>query len=86
MFILRRITSENRERNDVIGNHYQFVRKLENKDEFLEFQDLLGWEEDDLVYAFVVYNQGQDILPLYKPSVYFMMTSDGKTFANLTFR
>jgi len=89
MFILRRITSEGNERNERIGKSYHPVRKIENAEEYQKtFKTwLLGLEKDDEdIYGFVVYNEGQSIIPLYKKSVYFMMTESGKTFANLSLK
>jgi len=43
-------------------------------------------KDDEDIYGFVVYNEGQSIIPLYKKSVYFMMTESGKTFANLSLK
>jgi hypothetical protein len=87
MFALRRITSENNEVNVSLGNAYNYVRKIENKAEYERVLNawLLGLARgDEDIYGFITHNNGQDIIPLYKKSVYFVMMSDGKTFANIT--
>jgi len=87
MFILRRITSENRQLNDCLGNRYHLVLKVENKDEYEEALKVMKWKDDDeTLYGFVIYDQGNQMIycPLYKKSVYFIMTESGKTFANIS--
>jgi hypothetical protein len=89
MFILRRITPEGNEANTCIGNSYLIVRKVENKEEYERTLNawLLGLKrDDDDVYGFVISNNRQDIAPLYKKSVYFVMMSNGQTFANISLR
>jgi hypothetical protein len=84
MFILRRITSESIEINTCLGDYYVFVSRERNVDEFNRTVKL--WSEDDTedVYAVVTYNDGFDIMPLYKKSHYYVMASDGRTFANIS--
>jgi hypothetical protein len=84
MFILRRITSENIEINTCLGDYYVFVSRERNVDEFKRTVKL--WSEDDTedVYAVVTYNDGSNIMPLYKKSHYYVMASDGRTFANIS--
>ena len=87
MFILRRIVPDGNEINTCIGNTYNYIRKEENKDEYEKTLNywLKGLKrEDNDIYGFLVYNSGADIMPLYQRSVYFIMTSNGQTFANIT--
>lgn len=85
MLILRRITGEKAEINTVIGNGYILVNSLSNKDDYEKL--LKEWKAlADDIYGFVIYNNGVSIMPLYKKSYYFMMTENGATFANLTFK
>lgn len=87
MFILRRITSESKEVNTVIGKTYNVIYPDRNKEDFEETLKIMHWEEKpEDVYAFIIYDNGSTILALYKKSTYFMMCSDGKTFANLTYK
>lgn len=99
MFVLRRITGESNECNTCLGESYTYVAKERNESEFYRtYQVHLGNDADtevtqslmdsleDKIYAFVVSENGKEVIPLYRPSSYFIMTSNGKTFDNLTFR
>ena len=94
MFILRRYTGENHEVNTVLGNSYNLVKREVDFDEFKRaytaFTEGGNWDADspinENIYTFIIYNNGKDIEPLYKPSTYYIMTENGATFANLTFK
>lgn len=84
MFILRRLDCGFGEVNTMLDEYYILVSKEKNNSEFNETTKL--WTEDDLknIYAVIVYNDGASIMPLYNNSNYYIMTSDGKTFANIS--
>lgn len=84
MFILRRLDCGFCEVNTMLDEYYILVSKEKNNSEFNETTKL--WTEDDLknIYAVIVYNDGASIMPLYNNSNYYIMTSDGKTFANIS--
>lgn len=84
MFILRRISSKDLQANTCLGLEYVLVLKEENNEEFKERTKL--WDEDDLkdVYGIIAFEDGSLIMPLYLKSSYYVMTSDGKTFANVS--
>lgn len=86
MFVLRRITSEANELNDCIGERYHLVLKERNKDEYEKSLKALKWEDDNELYGFVIYSFANEMVhcPLYKKSVYFIMTESGQTFANIS--
>lgn len=86
MFILRRISSKDLQANTCLGLEYVLVLKEENNEEFKERTKL--WDEDDLkdVYGIIAFEDGSLIMPLYLKSSYYVMTSDGKTFANISKR
>jgi hypothetical protein len=89
MFVLRRIIPDGSESNTCLGETYNYVRKVENEKEYES--TLKAWlqglkRDDEDVYGFVVHNGGQTITPLYKRSVYFVMMSNGQTFANISER
>lgn len=88
MFILRRITSENVEINTSLDDEYVLVTKQRNPKEFQETAGLLKFDKgmDKDVYGFVTFNDGENIMPLYEKSTYYIMASDGKTFANISFK
>ena len=84
MFILRRLDCGFGEVNTMLDEYYILVSKEKNNAEFKETTKL--WGEDDLkdIYAVIVYHDGESIMPLYNNSQYYIMTSDGKTFANIS--
>jgi hypothetical protein len=94
MFILRTIYPDSTSANTVIGEHYHYVGREENYEEFKEtFKrtfltdhvadcDPKSDNYSKNCYAFVI--TPNSVLPLYKKQHNYMMTSDGKTFANLT--
>ena len=84
MFILRRITSENQEINQVLGSKYNLIVKEFQELEFKRaLKTLMKIEHDEDIIAFAVFNEGSSFVPIYKKSTYFVMTSDGNTFDNL---
>ncbi len=82
MFILRRINSEKLQSNEVIGNSYVITSKLSNEEKFNHL--LLSSKPcaPEKVYAFICYDI--EVTPLYEDSLYYIMTSDGKTFSNIS--
>lgn len=88
MFILRRINSAKLESNTCLDTEYVLTLQNINPKEFQETMDLLEFDGDDAkeVYGFITYDDGEHIMPLYKKSSYYVMTSDGKTFANVSFK
>lgn len=77
MFVLRRITSENRESNECLGNGYSLVTP--DQDDFAIIAEPFNFGKDEVV-AFIVCNQGSWNIPIYRNSCYYVMTGDGKTF------
>lgn len=87
MFILRKISGQGIQSNLCIGTNYVLIRQDDSK----EFNETMNFEEyfvslKDDIYAFVTYNDGKDILPLFKTQQNYIMLSDGKTFSNLTYK
>lgn len=84
MFILREITKEKTEVNTCLDIEYVLVLREKNKEEFKERTKL--WSDDDLkdLYGVVCFEDGNSIIPLHKESSYYIMTSDGKTFSNIS--
>lgn len=83
MFILRRITSENVERNTVLGESYLLINAERNQKDFNESLEIMKCEKED-VYGFISCNEGSKLIPLFKKSTYFIMMSNGQTFSNIT--
>jgi len=84
MFILRRITRDNQESNEFLGEYYNIVDSEKSKSDFeavLKRSDFAGD-----IYCFIICRDGMQTIPLYKNSNYYIMLSNGKTFDNLTFK
>lgn len=89
MYTLRRITSESIEINSCLGLNYTLILKERNEVEFQKTAKLMKWDEAEMtseIYGFISFNNGAETVPLYKKSNYFVMTSDGKTFSNITYK
>ena len=84
MFILKRVTNNNNESYNIIGESYNIVSKRHNKEDFERTENNLKFPHLESIYAFIVYNNGVDILPLYANSSYYIMISNGQTFINIS--
>lgn len=73
MFILRRYTGEQREVNQDLGNSYHLVRR---ESDFEDFKRTYTTMTDGLDW---VEDDTTD-------KIYYIMTENGATFANLTFK
>jgi hypothetical protein len=84
MFILRRIDPDKVETNTYLDVYYTLVLKEKHKAVFDEATKL--WSEDDLksVYGLVCVEDIDLVMPLYSGSSYYIMTSEGKTFSNIS--
>jgi hypothetical protein len=84
MFILRRITPANLEINTNLGDNYVLILRERTTQEFKE--TIKSWLKEDVedVYGLITFNDSDDIMPLFETSLYFIMTSDGKTFSNVS--
>ena|SRR3990167_8219134 len=98
MFILRRITSEHRTLNTIIGENYSVVYNG-SKDDQQEFDAMFKRmfvidvksnnyirEMKEEVYAFIISDSGSRCEPMYKKSYYYVMTESGKTFENISLK
>jgi len=94
-FILRRITSEGRVNNQIMSDSYQLVfddRPILSSGNFDEtittplyesYKSLNdGYSRDiqEQIHMFILWNDGQNWMPIYKKSQYYIMTENGKTF------
>lgn len=76
----------------IVGESYNYVNKEINPEEFSRvFKSWHGdldipEENSPETYGYIVYECGSKIMPLYKGDYNYIMTSDGKTFANITFK
>jgi len=93
MFILRQIrkAGQGSESNQIIGDGYHLILKESHLEEFeralnAHYKDCPSPDCEDNLYGFLLFNEGSDIYPLYKGTYNYIMTSEGKTFTNITFR
>jgi hypothetical protein len=98
MYTLRSITKTGLQRNESLGLNYTLIHRFYNYEEFQRnFKFLFDKDhvaDDDLksdgdtkdTYAFVVSENGGQIFPLYKSNDYYIMTDNGKTFDNLSYK
>lgn len=84
MFILRRIDPENGQINTNLGDYYTLIFKERNGTSF--FDTVKEWDMDTVsrMYGVIVYEDGSSMMPLYHKSTYYIMTSDGRTFDNVS--
>lgn len=86
MFVLRRITSEQLEHNECLGIDYRLIDQEKNPEDYNRSLKTFLIDEDPDIYGFIVKDDAKTIIPLYKKSTYFVMMSNGQTFANISFR
>ena len=82
MFILRRITSNDAERNTVLGDHYNLIKSERNKEDYKLSIERTQCNEND-IYGFISHEEGTKLIPLYKKSTYFIVMSNGQTFTHI---
>lgn len=93
MYTLRRISGDGLEINQSIGNSYTVIQAISNPNEFSKafetyFDKEWNIQEDNdskKCYAFIAFEDGT-LQPLYKGQRNYIMTIQGTTFSNLTFR
>jgi len=102
MYTLTEIGHDNVTSNDYLGYGFSFVSKEAATDYFLKSYDAWLGKPDarncvdleestlqninDNIFAFVISEGGREIFPLYKNLHYYIVTENGKTFKNLTFK
>lgn len=95
MYTLRKITKNNYETNINIGNQYGVVLRETNYEEFkktfemfFKEQHVADLNEESSEYSKKCYGfiLGEDTYPLYKNQFNYIMTENGKTFSNLTYK
>lgn len=84
MFVLRSITKNQIEINTHLDVYYTLTLREKSPEEFKDITKLWAEEELENVYGLVCVNDIDLIMPLYKGLNYYIMTDDGKTFANIS--
>lgn len=84
MFYLRSISVEGAESNRTLSDYYEIVHSdYDGFKEYLKmFPDL---NQESIKNCFGVLLCGQ-VIPLYKGVEYYIMTENGNTFANITYK
>jgi len=97
MYTLRTV-KDNIQNNECLGKDYQVIERDSNYNEFQKgysnFHNKqhvadLDTESDNFsqqTYAFIIFNKGSEIVPLYKDRKNYIVSENGKTFSNLTFK
>jgi hypothetical protein len=96
MYTLRRISTEGVEMNFNLGNQYTLFTKEKSLESFNKcvgeiftesaHQDSLKQAEDLEIYAFIAAENGAENYPLYANQRSYIMTAQGQTFDNISFK
>jgi len=92
MYTLTEISKDNVSTHDYLGYGFSIVDKEKSHEEFLKGyiayskKEVLFSEIDEPIYCFVVSEGGKEIFPLFHGLKYYIVTENGKTFKNLTFK
>ena len=85
MYTLRRVSPDYGQINTNIGDWYSLVLREKNEAQFNESTKNFLEDSRKLMYGIVLFDDDdQTIMPLYKDSEYYIMTSDGRTFDNIS--
>ena len=97
MFVLRKFNGKGLESNQSLGDSYHIVYRETQYEEFC--RSFKAWcgkdhvadgdtEATDITkrcYALIIHMEGRKIIPLYKTQENYIMTENGRTFANVTY-
>lgn len=82
MFTLRKITKDGLEMNFSLGDYYSLITKERSPEEFEDkMKDHPNYDE---AYAFIYWKD--EILPLYKNQYNYIVSENGTTYSNLTYK
>ena len=82
MFALRKITGNGSELNFDLGDYYVLITKERSPEEFEDkMKDHPSYDE---AYAFIYWKD--EILPLYKNQKNYIVSENGTTYSNLTYK
>jgi len=83
MFILRKISGDGIQMNFDLGKSYTLLTEEQNPKDFKSLKDKTVYSNDDCIYGFVCEEGGKEH-QLSSSQKSYIMTSDGKTFANVS--
>ena len=89
MFILREYSEKHPVYNISLGEDYSVIYRESNGIDFKTSCEKFWSREEDVpreCYALILYNSGCRVYPLYEGMKYYIMTGNGSTFDNLTFK
>ena len=96
MYTLRTITQDNTQINHYLGNDYLFIGRFESperfkelyeeefKEPFLADSDEKSTSRSKSIFGFVIENG--NLIPILKGESNYIMTENGKTFSNLSYK
>lgn len=89
MYTLRKIIKNQEECNFNLGDYYSLVEKSKNPERFeIDFEMFFNNQPpytEDICYAFITSEKGK-MEPLWESQKNYIMTSEGKTFSNLSLK
>jgi len=92
MFVLREVSGrDSGVSNMALGDRYHLIHSESEtkvfRDTFERFwKDVMGPEEEQNTFAFIVCKDGELVIPLYKNGFYYVMTGRGDTFERISYR
>lgn len=89
MFVLRRVHSKEPVWNELLGSNYISVLDWREEERFNQICLETWLNKKDIpktVYGFILCDNGNVKIPLYKKSYYYIMTSEGTTFEKIEYR
>lgn len=85
MYSLRKISKEHVENNFYLGEFYTVINIERSLEEFKkEFLNYYGQNDNDCVYGFI--RSGSQVYPLSKGYQNYIVSENGNTYQNLTFK
>lgn len=82
MFALRKILSNGGEINFDLGDYYSLITKERSPEELkIKMKDHPNYDE---AYAFIYWKDG--VLPLYRGQQNYIVSENGATYSNLTYK
>lgn len=95
MYTLTEIGKDNVQTHDYLGYGFSVVDKEKSPDEFLKAYMAYAGENvtgitieniEEPIFSFVISEGGKEVFPLFFLRRYYIVTENGKTFKNLTFK
>ncbi len=85
MFALRKVTEDGVETNIALGDGYTIVNRETSPSDFERAMGAAGFDAADGIYAIVLTYRGVSI-PLYDTHGNYIVTENGATYCNLSYK